>query len=96
MDQITRICEMEAIFREASASLLQLSRALEDYAALQPRLARLEAYYTSSLWLSDYAADEAGCLPKDLPRGILSQDGIWTLLTTRTQLLQQMAELSQK
>ena len=43
-------------------------------------LRELEAYYTSPLWKEDYAADEAGLLPKDLKRGVLSQDGIDHLL----------------
>ena len=43
-------------------------------------LRELEAYYTSPLWKEDYAADEAGLLPKDMKRGVLSQDGIDHLL----------------
>ena len=35
----------------------------------------------SELWKLDFAADEAGNLPPDLKRGILSEDGIWNLLT---------------
>jgi len=29
----------------------------------------------------DFAADEAGNLPPDLKRGVLSEDGIWNLLS---------------
>ena len=43
-------------------------------------LRELEVYYTGPLWKEDYAADEAGLLPKGLKRGVLSQDGIWNLL----------------
>lgn len=45
-----------------------------------PGLKELEAYYTSPEWQEDYAADEAGLLPEDLKRGVLSQDGIDDLL----------------
>ena len=52
------------------------------------RIKRMEAYYEalreymdSGLWLSDYEADERGELPKDLKRGVLSQDGLYDLLT---------------
>ena len=34
----------------------------------------------SSLWLSDFEADEAGELPEDLCRGVLSEDGIYNVL----------------
>ena len=44
-------------------------------------LARLlEEYYTSGEWRGDYEADEAGLLPPDLKRGVLSQDGVYNLL----------------
>ena len=45
------------------------------------KLALLEEYYTSGEWRADYEADEAGELPADLKRGVLSQDGIYDLLT---------------
>ncbi len=96
MEQITRIQEMEAIYREASAILPALQAALDAYELLRPRLAELEAYYTSPLWRADFADDEAGKLPSDLPRGILSEDGIWNLLTDQHHLLTQMEALVQK
>ena len=39
-----------------------------------------EPYYRSPLWRSDFEADEAGKLPADLPRGVLSEDGIYNAL----------------
>ena len=44
-------------------------------------VAELSKYYGSELWKQDYAADEAGNLPPDLKRGVLSEDGIWNLLS---------------
>ena len=43
-------------------------------------LGELSSYYSSDAWKRDFAADEAGLLPKDLKRGILSEDGIYNLL----------------
>ena len=43
-------------------------------------LRRLSDYYSSPAWKRDYAADEAGLFPKDLKRGVLSEDGIYDLL----------------
>ena len=96
MDQIARIQEMEEIYREASAILPALQAALDAYELLRPRLAELDAYYTSPAWKSDFAADEAGKLPSDLPRGVLSEDGIWNLLADQRSLLEQMTDLVQK
>ena len=96
MDQITRIQEMEKIYREASAVLPALQAALDAYEALLPRLAALDTYYTSPLWRADFADDEAGKLPSDLPRGVLSEDGLWDLLQMQRSLQEQMADLAQK
>jgi hypothetical protein len=43
-------------------------------------LEELSDYYGSPAWKRDFAADEAGLLPKDLKRGVLSEDGIYLLL----------------
>ena len=81
MNRIERITQMEALFDESEEVIRHLDQALEDFAALQPSIAELEAYYTSSQWRKDFEADEAGKLPKDLKRGVLSEDGLWNLLS---------------
>ncbi|MBP5744200.1 MAG: DUF4298 domain-containing protein [Oscillospiraceae bacterium] len=40
----------------------------------------LESYYGSTEWKQDFTADEEGRLPKDLKRGVLSEDGIYNVL----------------
>lgn len=42
----------------------------------------LAEYYGSDEWKRDFADDEAGILPKDLKRGVLSEDGIWNVLSS--------------
>ena len=96
MNQITRIQEMEKIYRGAPAILPALQAALDAYELLRPRLAELDAYYTSPAWTADFAADEADKLPSDLPRGVLSEDGLWDLLQMQRSLQEQMADLAQK
>ena len=44
-------------------------------------LAALTAYYENGEWLCDYALDEKGLLPKDLKRGVLSQDAVYDFLS---------------
>lgn len=47
-----------------------------------PRLVQLLwAYMDSGLWRRDYELDEQGDLPKNMKRGVLSEDGLWNLLT---------------
>ena len=66
MDIIERITHMEALYDRALQTG-ELSAELTDY-------------YLGGQWLADYAADERGELPRELKRGVLSQDGLWNLL----------------
>ena len=77
--QLERIKRMEQRFNNALAavkdgSAVSLKTVKED-------VAELSKYYGSELWKLDFAADEAGILPPDLKRGVLSEDGIWNLLS---------------
>ena len=73
--RIKRISEMELYF-----DVLQ-----SEYDNCNPThqemLQKLTAYYESPDWRSDYESDERGELPQGLKRGVLSQDGIYNLLT---------------
>ena len=51
-----------------------------DVQPARRQLHTLQAYMDSGQWLRDYEADERGELPKDLKRGVLSQDGLYNLL----------------
>ena len=72
---VDRIREMEAIF---DALLAAADR--EPPAVPEDRLAVLLEYYEGGQWLRDYELDEAGLLPGDLTRGVLSEDGVYNLL----------------
>ena len=72
---------MEALLDKSEEVVKRLETALEDFAKLQPDIAELEAYYDGPDWRADFEADEAGKLPKDLKRGVLSEDRLWNLLT---------------
>ena len=74
--QLQRILKNEINFREAQ----QLMRAEENAGRLRGLIGELEEYYTSDEWKRDFAADEAGQLPENLRRGVLSEDGIYNLL----------------
>ena len=65
--QIRRIMYYEDMMHQAENGDLEVLRRLSDY-------------YSSPAWKRDYAADEAGLFPKDLKRGVLSEDGIYDLL----------------
>ena len=77
--QIERIKWMENRFNKALATFKD--RSADSLKAIKEDVAELSKYYGSKLWKQDFAADEAGILPPDLKRGVLSEDGIWNLLS---------------
>ena len=81
MEQLARITEMEARLNRAAAALKRLEEALDGLPALREDAEALAAYYGSPLWRADFEADEAGLLPPDLPRGVLSEDAVYDLLS---------------
>ena len=83
--QIERIKWMEQRFNKAMAGIKD--RSADSLKAIKEDIAELSKYYGSELWKQDFAADEAGSLPSDLKRGVLSEDGIWNLLTDYRELI---------
>ena len=77
--QIERIKWMEQRYNNALAAIKDGSAV--SLKAVKEDVAELSKYYGSELWKQDFAADEAGKLPPDLKRGVLSEDGIWNLLS---------------
>ena len=92
MTRIERLIHMEGLLDKSTEVIGRLEQALEDFAALQPDIAELEVYYTSPQWRKDYEADEAGKLPKDLKRGVLSEDGVWNVLEDYRRLMETIKE----
>lgn len=92
MEQLARIKQMEQCLDKASVAVMQFSEALDKYVDAQEAIAKLGEYYGSEEWKQDFADDEAGRLPKDLKRGVLSEDGIWNLLSDSRELNIRMLE----
>ena len=80
-NQIERIREMELRMERVAKTVEELMTALSHFKALDDDLEVLDQYYGSDEWKQDLAADEAGRLPRDLKRGVLSEDGLWNLLS---------------
>lgn len=96
MEQIERIKTMEQHLDRASQAVMKLSAAFDDYAEVQESIRELENYYGSDDWKQDFADDEQGLLPKDLKRGVLSEDGIWNVLTDSRELITRIKEFVSK
>lgn len=81
MVQVERIRRMEQLFDFALEAMNSLPMTAHPDSQLREAIATLSSYYDSDDWRKDYADDEAGLLPADLKRGVLSEDGIWNLLS---------------
>ncbi len=89
-ENIQRIREMESILNRAAEKMDALEKTIAEYEAIQPEIRKLEAYYTGQEWKEDLALDEAGELPADLKRGVLSEDGIWNALERNRELAEKL------
>ena len=86
MTRIERITNMESLFDKSEEVVKRMEAALKDFSEIEHDIAKLEAYYNSPQWRKDFEADEAGKLPQGLKRGVLSEDGIWNLLSNYKEL----------
>lgn len=93
-DRIRRIEKMESALDESAKAVRELTAALDAYEAALPQLRRLGEYYASPRWLKDLEADEAGKLPPELKRGVLSEDAVYDLLSDDREALQRMLKLA--
>ena len=74
-ERIARITEMECRLNRLIAWLADGGQDVAEDVRI------LDEYYRSPLWRSDFETDEAGELPPDLPRGVLSEDALYNALT---------------
>ena len=81
MEQIERIQHFEMLLDRVAPVLANLGEALDAFDGIQEDVQALSAYYEDDDWREDFEADEAGRLPKDLKRGVLSEDGIYDVLS---------------
>ena len=80
MDQLERIRYMEQLLDFVIEARKEQTISPEKKERIQEAIGILSDYYSSKEWKQDFADDEADLLPKDLKRGVLSEDGIWNVL----------------
>ena len=76
-----RIIEMESRYDRISLALHAAEVCPDHLDSIRDDIQALSEYYEGSLWREDFEADEAGLLPPDLKRGVLSEDGVYNLLS---------------
>ena len=96
MKQIDRITQMEECLDASEEAIRKLSEALDAYERNRKPLQKLFDYYGSTLWMKDFTDDEAGKLPQDLKRGVLSEDAVYDLITDHHELILRMTRIVTK
>ncbi len=80
-ERMERIERMEDSYNRVRKVVDAIHSKLDRLDRLQDRIRELEAYQESGEWLKDFEADEKGEIPSDIPRGVLSEDALYDLLT---------------
>ena len=96
MNQTDRIKTMEEYLDSASAAVEKLEMALDEYESVQKQFKKLCDYYAGERWMKDFEADEAGRLPADLKRGVLSEDAVYDLIIDNHDLVVRMMKIAVK
>jgi hypothetical protein len=94
MTQLERIAHFESLLNRIAAAAKALDAALDEFEAVQSLSRELNAYYGGADWRGDLADDEAGRLPRDLPRGVLSEDAAYDALADNRRLWERLRALA--
>ncbi len=92
-NRVKRIEEMERYLDASRRAVDDLEKAVTAYEAVQKEYKKLSDYYGSVRWMDDYEAGEAGKLPADLKRGVLSEDAVYDLITDNHDLAIRMLRI---
>ena len=91
--QLDRISQMEDRFDEVTRVMAALDEAVSEYADFKSEIKALQDYMESGQWKEDFETDEAGKIPANVKRGVLSEDGLYDLLEESDRILARAREI---
>ena len=94
-ERIERIKKMEEKLDNVSPKVDAFEKSLNDLNSAFEDIKSLSEYYKKE-WKEDYEADEQGKIPKDLKRGVLSQDTLFDLLEKLNEMKNDITQLNNK
>lgn len=89
---LARIREMEITFEAIQEMIKNDQFEVSQYEELKEKVSILKQYQESGQWMKDFECDERGELPFDLKRGVLSEDGLYNLLSEVDTISQKIGE----
>lgn len=81
-DTVERVRRMERCFDILLDAAKDDPTVIRKDPKLKVLLTQLLQYYEGGQWLRDYELDERGGIPKEIKRGVLSQDAVFDFLAT--------------
>ena len=90
-----RVTQYEQSLNDYARVLENLKSALDAFEEAQPAYRALCAYYGSEAYHEDLAAERRGEYD-DVPRGVLSEDGVYNLMADHFDLSIRLLELGTK
>ena len=94
-ERVERVKKMEELLDKVTPKVKAFEQSLTNLNSAFDDIKILNEYYKKE-WKEDYEADEQGKIPKDLKRGVLSQDTLFDLLGKINEFEQDMTELNNK
>ena len=94
-ERVERIKKMEEKLDKVTPKINNFENALNDLNSGFEDIKSLSDYYKKE-WKEDYEADEQGKIPKEIKRGVLSQDTLYDLLGKLSEMKNDITELSNK
>ena len=94
-ERIERIKKMEEKLDKVNPKVNSFEESLNNLNAAFDDIKCLSEYYKKE-WKEDYEADEQGKIPKDIKRGVLSQDTLFNLLGKLNEMQKDITELNNK
>ena len=79
-DWIQRLVDRVGAMEQCYGRVAKAVRTRKSYPELSEDVDTLNRYMESGQWKEDFEADEKGLLPKEMSRGVLSEDGLYNLL----------------
>lgn len=79
--QVARITQMEQYFDTVKVLKEKDCPLSCEKIEIDEMIRALRQYQESGQWLKDFESDERGEIPAELKRGVLSEDGLYNLLS---------------
>lgn len=76
-----RIAFMSNAYDKLRKLVTELAEKAEEWDALIPEVEKLQEYQESGKWQQDFEADERGEVSLEVNRSVLSEDGLYDLLS---------------